>query len=276
MTMNQFWANVYGTGSNSQQAEDVQKLASITDFVKAAAAQGVDVESLSDEALAALYNQVMTKKAELEKKAADEAPPPKEEKKESPEEEKLRRAREEHEAKKEAQAKFAENDQAGRQMAHAFVHELRQIQAAQEKEASAQQPQQAQPNNYVNSLLNIAAAHEQKLASELTEEEKKKLKEKEEAASEKKASELDEFGASRAIQMLVEDNKNRALNGSQEFWDIKVAAEKLNAVLLAGPAPTVKTASVNDIKDAIQVRGLELLEQIGVPVNWNALKKLPR
>lgn len=268
MTMNSFWANVYGTGGGaSSQAEDTEKLASIASFVKAAAEQGINVNQMSDEALAALYSQVMEKKAELEKRAGD-APPPSQEKKETPEEEKLRKAREEHEAKKEAQAKFAENDQAGRQMAHAFVHELRQIQEATQKEASAQQ-QVPVDNGYTNSLLNIALAHQQKLASELTEEEKKKLKEQEERAQEKKASELDEYGASRAIQILVEDNKNRALNGVGEYWDVKVAAEKLSAVLLSGPAPTVKTASVKELKDAIHVRGLELLEQIGVPVTWD-------
>ena len=67
----------------------------------------------------------------------------------------------------------------------------------------------------------------------------------------------------------MEDNKNRALNGVGEYWDVKVAAEKLSAVLLSGPAPTVKTASVKELKDAIHVRGLELLEQIGVPVTWD-------
>jgi hypothetical protein len=52
-------------------------------------------------------------------------------------------------------------------------------------------------------------------------------------------------------------------------WDSDQAVEKLNALLTLGVRESEKVAAAGgNFDDAVSIRGLELLEQAGYPVDW--------
>lgn len=119
--MNQALAEFFGNASEVASDETMSKQAEVELFCKLAAEQGVDLNAMTDEQVEALYAGTFgTKEAESddEKKKRLEA-----------------EAREEHEGKKEAEAKFAEAALAGQIMAHSMWAELQEIQ----KEAGAKE-----------------------------------------------------------------------------------------------------------------------------------------
>lgn len=147
------------------------------------------------------------------------------------------RAVREYEEKRAAAAKLSEADFLGRQMAHAYVDELRKIAADDEKKAPPF-------------------------------EKKKKEKETEnedEAAPEKKASDasFDQLAVERAYEMVHAFNKT-----AEAGYDLAVAAQRLSAVYTLGLPETTKTASAATFTQARDVRALEYLEAAGYPVTW--------
>ena len=111
--MNEWLAQYFGT---SQVSEETEKQASVELFVKLAADEGIDLNSMSNADVERLYAATMGKVA-----GTDEE-----------EEERVEKARREHEEKKEGQAKFAEAVLMGQTMAHAMSAELDAIEQAKE------------------------------------------------------------------------------------------------------------------------------------------------
>lgn len=127
--MDTFLAEYYGTGSTAAaEATTIEKDAEIELFAKMAQAEGIDLNSLTDQQVETLYNQTFQKTAGEEEK---------EEKEE--EEEKKKEEKKEAAAAELAQIqsgngeseKVAEADFLGRVMAHAYVQELSKIAAAE-------------------------------------------------------------------------------------------------------------------------------------------------
>jgi len=118
--MDQFLAEYYGTGGGVEATDDdmsKQAEAQVELFAKMAAAEGIDLNALSDEQVETLYNNTFSKEASDDKDEDD-----KEEK-----------AKEELEEKKASQEKLGEADFLGRVMAHAYVQELNKIAEANEE-----------------------------------------------------------------------------------------------------------------------------------------------
>lgn len=138
--MDQFLADYYGTGSTPavQANDDETKLAQAAEielFGKLAAANGIDLNTLTDAQIEQLYADTFSKEAEF--------PPAKEDKDDKGGEEeaesKKEKAKEEHEEKKASQEKLAEADFLGRVMAHAYVQELNKIAAATGEEGETKE-----------------------------------------------------------------------------------------------------------------------------------------
>jgi hypothetical protein len=107
--MDEFLAQFYGTNQPQvNQQEEIEKMAQLTLLTKMAAQEGIDLNQLSNEQIAALHNEVFNQ-GQMQKQASN--------------------------MEKEAQEKFAEADYLGRIMAHSFTQELNNIQK------TAQDPQ---------------------------------------------------------------------------------------------------------------------------------------
>jgi len=111
MPMDQFLAEYYGT-ANAPAVEDYEKQASVELFLKLASEEGIDLNTLSDNQVEALYSNWV-------KNASEE--------KDDEKEEKVEAAKKEHEEKKAHAEKIAEADFLGRVMAHSYVQEMRKI-----------------------------------------------------------------------------------------------------------------------------------------------------
>jgi hypothetical protein len=103
--MDEWLANVYGTGSN--QTPDLEKVAQMAILEKLANDEGYDLSGLSEEEAEDLANQIMADAASDGEEQGEEVP--------------------EEEMAKEAQAKFEEADFLGRVMAHSYTQELEKI-----------------------------------------------------------------------------------------------------------------------------------------------------
>jgi len=116
--MDQFLAEYYGTGGGVAEATDdgMGKQAQVELFAKMAAAEGIDLNQLTDAQVETLYNNTFSKEASDDKDEDDKDGGEKKEK-----------AKEEHEEKKAQQEKLGEADFLGRVMAHAYVQELNKI-----------------------------------------------------------------------------------------------------------------------------------------------------
>lgn len=136
-------ANAYGTLSGQQSQEEAEKVAAAQFIEKMAAADGINLNSLSDEQVTTVAQHYL---AALEKRAAEEE----EEKEpaEEPDEEKL------DDEEKKAAAEMAEADFLGRMMAHSFVQELDGIQ----KQAAVHASAPAQPQEIPEAFLKLAEA----------------------------------------------------------------------------------------------------------------------
>ena len=123
-------AAIYGTGNYAPQVEesDLEKMAAAELLVKLAEEEGVDLDRFNDQEIAdmitSLYKTAQEtpaeEKKEEEKKEKSSQFGAEHEKKETPAEEKK-------EEEKKEEEKVAEADFLGRVMAHAMVHELREI-----------------------------------------------------------------------------------------------------------------------------------------------------
>jgi hypothetical protein len=135
--MDTFLAEYYGTGKTAEATtDDETKLAESAQFelfAKVAAAEGIDLNSLTDEQIEKLYTDTFSKTAgenPFAKKDGDDGEK-KEEKKDDDKDDEKKAAAAELEEKKAGAEKLAEADFLGRVMAHAYVQELNKIASAQ-------------------------------------------------------------------------------------------------------------------------------------------------
>ena len=286
--MNEFLAQAYGT-AQPQQTADAEKVAQAELFAKMAAENGIDLNALNDSQITELWNATFAKTAgEEEKKEHGH----KEEKKAEHghkhhgEKEAEAEALAEWMQTKEAQAKFAEADFFGRQMAHAYVAELRKIAseggfeflggaettpAGETKEAKLLSAKDA-----VTDVKNIFKG--QDLAKGLRDRALKRTGQRAGIAAgaaggaaavgagakavadkdkKKKASALDEVAAEMAV-----------VKAAEAGWDLNEASERIAAVLILGAPEETKVASANTFETAVDIRSLELLEAAGYNVTW--------
>jgi hypothetical protein len=282
---------MYGTGGQANEAQE--KVAQLELFAKLAADNNIDLTTLSPEQVSTLYSETFGKLAQEseEEEGESEASESKEKEKEKGEEgeekEKESAAIAEHEAAKEAAAKFAEADIMGRTMAHAFVNELEQIDQAKQAGAVGQAVKQlgkmeAKASKGVGEKLMQLGSSAGKKTGLL----KKNLQGS--AATKRNVGRAAlgtaalgtgaaGVGAAKAMQrkessaldlLAAEEAVKIAEAGG---WDTNECIDLLNKVLEEGPGESEKIAFVEDTGDAIQVRGFELLEKCGYNVNWDAV-----
>lgn len=296
--MNAYLAAAYGTAQPQPQpgGDDAEKVAHAELFAKLAADQGIDLSQMSEQELSEAWNTFYgrTKQAA----AAQAAQQPNGQPKTAGEHghnhgHKHKEAKAEFARTKEAQAewqtKVAEADFCGRVMAHSYVDELKKIAAAN---ASGQQPAAPAPGaeptktaSLAQTLLDGAtkiAQKQQKTAEEKCEKcgkhpceckkdgDKDGDKDKDKGGKPnpfaghqappfgKKASALDELAAKHAIVKAA---------GVQGV-DPKQVSTKLAELLTNGPKESTKIAGVANFAEAVEVRSLELLEQLGFKVEW--------
>jgi len=249
-TMNPYLAAMYNThGYGTQVQQERTKIAAADIFCKAAAAEGIDLSTLTNEVRQQLFEEFCTKLAEEEgapaegeEKKAPPFPPVASEKKdgedegsekdkkedEKEEEEKESAARAEFLAKQEWMQKQAEADFLGRQMAHAFMSEKTAIEM--EKEGKALPSPKGKP----------AAPKKGAIGGK------------------KQASALDQQAATAAVKIA-----------ESYGYPINEVTSRLQAVLTLGAKESEKIAHAKgDYNAAIGLRGLELLEQAGYPIAW--------
>lgn len=238
--MDQFLAQHFGTAASVTEptAEDVEKCAQAELFLKLAAQNGIDIGSLNNEQIDALWGATFGKTAE-------EAPK-EEEKKEEKKDERVEMAKAEHEKAKEGQAKVAEATEMGKMMAHSYVEELRKI-----AEAGG---------------LDFLKQAEPEPAPEVEKDKKEKKKEKKERKEQEKKEKM--FGkAASAIDTLAADLAVKKAEAAG--WDVEQAVSRLGALFTLGAAESEKIAQVSDLNGAIDVRSSELLEMAGYPIDWS-------
>lgn len=124
-------AGMYPNTPNRQQ-EELEKNAEAELFVKIAASQGIDLNTLNDEEVSALYAYTFNKEAEF--------PPPEDKKEEGKdkgegkddedEEKKKESAAREHETKLAYAREMEMADKLGRHMAHCYIDELNKVGSA--------------------------------------------------------------------------------------------------------------------------------------------------
>ena len=233
----------------ASQDESMSKQAQMELFAKLAADHGIDLSSMDPTQISGLWDEVMSKSAsddgDEDDKGGDSDPEEKEDKgsnlppaflknkKGGDDEEKEaaaleQRALAEHAEKVAGQQKFAEAQQMGEVMAQAFIDKLAEHDAA---------------------VAGSAASEE--VSAETPAEPTKT------AGAPEGASALDIVAAKNAVKIA-------AAGG----YDAQKVASHLNARLVLGAPESQKIASIQDPGQAIQARSLELLESIGIPVEW--------
>ena len=289
--MDEYLAAAYGTSQTKTAAaetQDAEKVAQAEMFCKLAADHGVDLTKMSDADVSAMWQSFSAKLAAAPAVPAKVAEfPPKKEEKEEKKEEKGHMAppfgkkdekdeKEEHE-KKEAAAraefdasrewaqKTAEADFLGRQMAHAFTAQLRENSGIAAPAAASDGTKEAAA--FVAMLKEggkkIAEFPPKKEEKKEEKEEKHEEKEKEEKGKhpfpfgKKEASALDEVAANVALDMAVKGGLDRDMVG-----------RKLAALLVLGAPESTKLAATQSYDQAREVRACELLEAIGIPIEW--------
>lgn len=247
MGMDQELAAIYGTPGAT--VEDATKLAQADLFAKLAAKNGIDLNTLSDQDIATLYNETF-KVAEAAPPAASEEDKKKAEEAKKEEEQKTAAARE-FAANQEWNTKVAECDKLGRIIAHSYVSELRKIGEAM-KVANMPFPFAAGGGAPpAEEKKDEPPKEEKKEEAEESKEEEKKEEEK------KEASAIDQLAAKQALVLV-----------KQAGLDEKIAAKKIDAVFTLGVPASVKTASAKTVEETVFTRALELLEAAGYPVEW--------
>ena len=184
---------------------------------------------------------------------------------------------------KEAQADAERADYCGRIMAHAYVNEMKKIASEMDKEARSYHDvlHEMKKNKKPLSEKVMHAAHEGKEALKSIGAKIKKDKGTHAAAAgaglatgaigataanelahdgkKKKASALDEIAGELAVKIAADGG-----------FDPEQAGELLDTLFASGElADSAKVAFASTSDEALQVRALELLEQVGYPVTWN-------
>ena len=286
--MNSALAQMYGTGG--VDTEEQEKIANLELFAKLAAQHNIDLSSLSDEQVQELYAQTFD--TEMPKTASDDED-------DEDKEDKKAKAEEYVEEKKAFQEKFAEADLMGRVMAHAFVQERDEIEkAAKKTEVGMPQNKPAPASPKSGTLLGmppnankepgkgaVAWAKAKGKGGKALEAVKrfshtnkgkavgaalggaalagggyaayKGLKGKEKKSS---AEQFEELAAEQAIKIAAAAG-----------FDADEAFNRVNAAYILGVAETEKIASVQNVDDALHIRGLEYLEAVGYPVDWSEI-----
>jgi hypothetical protein len=246
-SMNELLAAHYGTNgvktasaaAAGPTAEDLEKDAQMDLFCKMAAANGLDLNTLTDAQVEKLYADTFSTKTagELPPQFAAHAKGKGEHEEKEEKDEVEEKAKKEHEEKKAMAEKLAEADYVGRAMAHAYVQELGLIASAREKQASVAKG---------GAVVEADGTWQ--------------------VAIPKVASAIDQLAIPQAYAIVQEFNKTAA---ADQKIDEKTAAEKIAAVHIKGLPESTKIAGAADHKSAIYVRALETLEAAGYPVNWD-------
>lgn len=295
MSMDSFLAEIYGTKTASAEPqEDLEKEASVQLFMKLAGQEGIDLKSMADEDVAALFasweEKVAAADAGATQKTASDDNDKDDEKKKREEAEK------EHEEKKAAAEKVAEADALGRIMAHSFTDEYRKIAAAggvpgiDPETVTAGEDKTAAMPEALRKGLEAARGHAGKAGKAIgdaagkAKDKGKELagkagdaakKHKGHAAAaaggaaaggaagfmagkKKQSSAIDELAAERAVLMAHEAN-----------FDAEQAGRKVASVReLELVGESEKVAHAPDLDTAVGIRALEFLEAAGYPVTW--------
>jgi hypothetical protein len=256
--MSQFLAEYYGTNGTTKTAsapetndqDDLVKKAQVELFCKVAAEQKIDLASMPDDQVQQLFDRFI---ANTTKVASEDESKKKDE------------AEKELEEKKAAAAEFAKYDFFGRQMAHAYVDELRKIAAAA---GGAEKVAAFPPGGFpFQKKEEGGKEHDDKKEHEHDgKDDKDKEKDKEKkgsapalaAGKAKKASAIDELAFKVALQKIAEAR-----------LDPNEAASRINAaVTLELLGESTKIAAAQDVNTAIEIRALEMLEAARYPVEW--------
>lgn len=258
----------YGTNPTEEQVKTASYAAEM--LAKIAQEEGVDISRLSDADIGAMWDQVMSKAAAAEEPAAPAAAET------TDDTDALRKQAAAELAKLAEEEKIAEvSDQMGRRAAHAFIAELDKI-AAQREAAPAGDPKLAEMGAAFKAM--IAKHKDGKKDDDKDDGHKEpdgdegKGGKGDEDGDEKKASALDELGFRVGLALIEKQATEAKASDEQVAAAVKTAAERMRAVytLTAGDLPggTKVAAAGSDADLAAHIRGLELLEAAGYPVNW--------
>lgn len=297
--MDQFLAEYYGTNGTAQANDEETKLAAAAElelFGKLAAANGIDLNALSDAQVEQLYAETFSKEAEFPPgagtKAKDHEKDDRHENNES--KDKREEAAKEHEEKKASQEKVAEADFLGRVMAHSYVQELNKIAASKEmvhvpghgsssskghdkgqlfdRKSDAVKPGRGSllarrarvaagdAGKAIGKAAKNVATHVGKHSGKYGLGGAALAAGGTAAAMHKKSSgsALDELASIQAYE-----------KAAAAGWDAEEAAQRIEAVMVLGPTDEdSKVASVATLEEAVDVRSSEILELAGYPVNW--------
>ena len=304
MAMDQFLAEYYGTAQPAQ--DDTEKTAQVELFVKLAAAEGIDLNQLSDAQVEKLYADTFSKTASEDEGEKDE---------------KKEEAREEHEEKKAAAEKFAEADQMGRIMAHAYVQEMRKIAESTgglDKEAfsvgdsarrlkdkvvaGGKRVGELATGSKAKELHAKATKHRKAIGQNAKFRDKSMDKAYGHAEGESLGHLKGMRGAARAESSKVRNariaagvggglllaggagaamhKKSSAIDelaaeiavekAASAGWNLEEACERVGYLVEQGASEEgTKVAQAADVDQAIEIRASELLEQAGYPVDWS-------
>ena len=282
--MNQWLNSMYNTVGDQEEVKEAsaeEAAAELEVFAKVAADHGINLEELSADEVADLYNETMKVASE----ESDDKEDDKEEDDKEEDGEKEAAALEEaaafeHEQQKEAAAKLAEAELMGQVMAHSFASELDSIQQA--KIAKELPPALKEKAEEMKEKAKEKDEDEEKDASAIVQHGGKKgmskLKKaliagaagaaaaagggayahKKSKEGKKEASAFDTLAAQHAVKIAEAAD-----------YDVDECVERLNAVFTLGQVEeSTKVAHIADQGDATHVRSLELLETAGYPVDW--------
>lgn len=284
---------------------NLEKAAQFELFAKMAANNGIDLEKLSEEQIAYLWNETFKTAEPFEGK---ETPKEEKEEEEAKKKDEEKKAAAEFEEKRAAAAKLAEADYLGRFMAHALTDEIRKIASGETKEAGAGEKLREGAKAVVDAVkkapsrlagskgeireLSNKAKDMESIAGGRSPAGRRKFmaaaqKAHDAAESERKAvrntrlavggSAVGLAGGAAAAGHKKESSALDELAGESAIlkagaagFDAFEAASRIEAVLTLGVDESTKVASASDLPEAIEIRSLELLEAAGYPVTWNA------
>lgn len=292
--MNEWLAQMYGT--NGARSEEQEKLASLELFAKLAAKHNIDLSQLSDDQVNELFAQTLPEEyAKYAQEAEKEDKEEEEEEKEEGEEEKKEKAEEYVEEKKAFQEKCAEADYMGRVMAHAFVQEREEIEksagrvselAGRARGLFKKAPEFSRSGGRsvltpTDKLQNLRVAAKGKYKELGGAPGIAKAIGKHPATIAAGGAAAGAGGAVAAQKMKEKKSSAQAFEELAANQAIKVASaagydsgevfNRVNAVYILGLEDTEKVASVQNVDDALYLRGLEYLEAAGYPVNWSEI-----
>ena len=282
------FAKMYGTPGHDEEQE---KVAQAEVFAKLAASESIDLNQLTDEQVAELWDATFSEDASEEKTAAAST------------EELYEQAQQEFSGVASETDMQKQADAFGRQAAHSFYAEMQEIEKAgagkienlkgfakgvgqKVKEVASKAGKAVGKETGISDIAGGASGMRR------TEGIRKAQKRGFSVAEHKpdiktlgkgvgKASKTLAAGAGLGLgaQKALEGTKQSAaldqLAGQLAFekaaeaqWDSEEAAERLNAILTLGAGESEKIAHAENTDQAIEIRSLELLELAGYPVTW--------